>query len=264
MNGVRSLFEGAHNTRDLGGHRTEDGREVRHGMIYRSDALIELTEADMQVLEKLGLRTIVDLRTAGEIENLGANAAASGTQVLHWSLIDESGDTLAATLTMAFQENSREDIERLLGDGAAERMLRDSAIRFSQQAIPLGYFGQMLRLLAADGAPLLFNCRAGKDRTGFMSAVILRTLGVSEADVIADYIASNDYLASRTAGMHTMLAGSGIDMELIRPLMEQRAETMEVFFSTVNSRYGSWSGFLTEALRIEDETIAALHETYLD
>ena len=40
-------FTGAHNFRDLGGYKAEDGRTVKWGKIYRSDNLHSLTDEDL-------------------------------------------------------------------------------------------------------------------------------------------------------------------------------------------------------------------------
>ena len=48
------------NLRDLGGIRTVDGRKVRHGMLYRSSYLYNLSESDAEYLHDLiGLSTVV-------------------------------------------------------------------------------------------------------------------------------------------------------------------------------------------------------------
>ena len=50
MNYLKHIYlQGAHNVRDLGGYPTTDGRATRWGMLYRSDALNELTENDWDV-----------------------------------------------------------------------------------------------------------------------------------------------------------------------------------------------------------------------
>lgn len=60
-----------------------------------------------------------------------------------------------------------------------------------------------------------------------------------------------------------MLADTGLRPELIRPLMEQRAETMQAFFAEVDSRYGSWDEFVNRALGVTREQVDLLRETYL-
>ncbi|MDH1440352.1 tyrosine-protein phosphatase [Pseudomonas sp. GD03721] len=44
------------------------------------------------------------------------------------------------------------------------------------------------RLLASDGLLLVFHCVAGKDRTGFVAAILLSTLGISWEQVLKDYL----------------------------------------------------------------------------
>lgn len=60
------VLEGAHNFRDLGGYATEDGRRVRWGLFYRSDALSELSDADLDKLRALGIKLVCDFRSAEE------------------------------------------------------------------------------------------------------------------------------------------------------------------------------------------------------
>ncbi|MDO9174043.1 MAG: tyrosine-protein phosphatase, partial [Actinomycetota bacterium] len=63
------VFEALSNFRDVGGHVTADGRKLRSGLVYRSDALCFVTERDRALLrETLRIRTIVDLRTSMEHE----------------------------------------------------------------------------------------------------------------------------------------------------------------------------------------------------
>ncbi len=50
-------------------------------------------------------------------------------------------------------------------------------------------------LLNAEGRPLLFNCTAGKDRTGFAAALILQILGVPDETIREDYLLTGDFAA---------------------------------------------------------------------
>src|SRR5258708_36595338 len=57
---------GASNFRDLGGYSTRHGRIVRWPQILRSNHLGHLTEADIEVLRPLGLRSAFDFRGTEE------------------------------------------------------------------------------------------------------------------------------------------------------------------------------------------------------
>ena len=59
-------LERGSNFRDLGGYPGAGGRHVRWGMIYRTAAMPMLTDADYQYVSRLGIRSIIDLRSVEE------------------------------------------------------------------------------------------------------------------------------------------------------------------------------------------------------
>src|SRR4249920_802968 len=68
-----SLLEGTPNFRDLGGLPTVDGRVTKHGVLFRSSALEELSSRDVRVLiDEIGVRTVIDLRSADDCETAEA------------------------------------------------------------------------------------------------------------------------------------------------------------------------------------------------
>ncbi|MFI6359098.1 tyrosine-protein phosphatase [Streptomyces sp. NPDC050743] len=74
----RIALQGAVNVRDLGGYRTDKGRQVRYGQVFRSDALGRSTEADVSTLAALNLRTVVDFRVPLEVQRDGADRRPAG------------------------------------------------------------------------------------------------------------------------------------------------------------------------------------------
>jgi protein-tyrosine phosphatase len=64
-------LDGVFNFRDLGGYETGDGRSVRWRHLFRADGLDRLTTDDLDVLDPIGLRTVLDLRSSPEIERNG-------------------------------------------------------------------------------------------------------------------------------------------------------------------------------------------------
>ncbi len=64
-------FETCFNFRDIGGYETVDGRRVRWGSVFRSDTLHRLTTADLELASEIGIRTVIDLRSRGELERSG-------------------------------------------------------------------------------------------------------------------------------------------------------------------------------------------------
>ncbi|MFI0350535.1 tyrosine-protein phosphatase [Actinomadura sp. 9N407] len=256
--------QGADNLRDLGGYETTNGHRVRWGLVYRSDDLAGLTDAGVRTLSSLGLATAVDFRGQEEIDSAGPNRLAAGTAAVHLPLLDESGNALSAAIQRALASGDPSVIEEMLGDGKAVQIPLDGFRRLATDSVAQQGFKDVLQRLG-DGAqtPLLYNCTAGKDRTGAMSAVILRLLGVPEKTVVEDFLLSNQYLAASHERTYAHLAGKGIDIELIRPLMEQRAEYLEAFFDGVRAEYGSFDRYVRDGLGLDRSTIAGVRRALL-
>lgn len=83
------------------------------------------------------------------------------------------------------------------------------------------------RLGAADGVPALLHCTAGKDRTGFGSALVLLALGVPEHTAYDDYLLTNATTASRTERALWLIrlrSFGRADVARLRPLFDARRE----------------------------------------
>ncbi len=162
-----SPSSGAYNFRDLGGYPGLDGRTTRWGRAFRSDTLHELTASDVELLRSIGIATVVDLRTARELDRTGRGLLEpEPIRFRHLSVVvEEDGEAVAAPS----------------GDDLATRYLW--YLDVGRQALVAA-----LELLADDGnAPLVFHCAAGKDRTGVLAALVLEILGVERSVIVADY-----------------------------------------------------------------------------
>lgn len=174
-------FERCFGFRDLGGYLTEDGRTVRWGRLFRSMTPQFMTEAGVSKLrDELGVRTIVDLRREETAKAGPFQGAPFRRRVVPFVTAgpDAPHDTPRDVIVSQVFERS--------GSQAVE------AIEFIASA-------------AGDSASL-FHCYTGKDRTGVLAAVILRLLGVSEADVLEDYLLS----APAVAEMRAYAAAEGM------------------------------------------------------
>jgi hypothetical protein len=185
---------GAHNVRDLGG-LPAGGRRVRSGVLLRGDHLDELTEDDLAVVrDEIGLRAIVDLRSADEVDAPREWVSDYGIARLHLPLIDLTG---FATRTAAQPEP-----DELPAVYAA--MLEEAAPGVAA----------VLRFVLEDGhTPALVHCAAGKDRTGITVAVLLAAAGVDEPAIVADYVATGE----RLDRIHASLARREVYRDMVRP-----------------------------------------------
>ena len=160
----RVVLEAVHNMRDLGGLRTADGRTVRKGVLFRSDMLKRATEADLARIGELGLRTVIDLRTAAEVESLG-RYDADGVDYRHLELRHVRWDLFP---------HREEPMPFLAQRYVAMLETGAEAIRDSLDLI-------------ATQSPTLVHCIAGKDRTGLVIALALALVGVPDEDIADDF-----------------------------------------------------------------------------
>ena len=151
------------NLRDIGGQSVEGG-EIRGGLIWRSNALVDLGEPGRTELAELGIKTAIDMREPGE-------RAAEPSDLGHFDL--------------ALHEVP-------LIEGASEAVNIDLLVFNNWLLTNRGErLVDVIRLLNAPGAlPGVYFCSSGKDRTGLITALILSALGVEHERVIADYTVS--------------------------------------------------------------------------
>ncbi|MFE0601728.1 tyrosine-protein phosphatase [Streptomyces sp. NPDC058892] len=254
----RITLQGAVNVRDLGGHRTWTGGQVRHGLVYRSDALGKLTDADVTTLSGLGLTKVIDFRIPMEVQYDGADRLPAGLSATARPVSDLG---LYGTLVGAIGSGDPVTQEQMLGGGRAEAYMRAIYRTFVTDAGNRAQFAATLRELA-DGrqGPVLYHCTSGKDRTGWMSYVLLRALAVPEDTAERDYLASNTFRAAYDASVRAGLKQSGLmqNPDLLIPLQEVRQDYLDSATAQMEADYGSFYGYLTQGLGLDLRTLAQL------
>jgi protein-tyrosine phosphatase len=230
----RSLhLVGAPNFRDLGGYRTIDGHWVRMGSLYRSDQLDRLTEADLAKLTRLGIRTVVDLRTNAE-RDTGPDRLPPGAKPVVADVLD--GTAMSA------------NISTLLASPTDPVTIMRSAERIMVEApgAQAAYRTFLTRIAQPAQLPLVVHCTAGKDRTGWASATVLSALGVSAETVMHDYLESNRYVLPKYAPLLDSLPPDRAARA--RPMLEVRPDYLQAGLDDVTARYGSMDHYVTRIL----------------
>jgi hypothetical protein len=165
-------LEGLDNVRDVGGLPLTGGGATRSGVLLRSANLRSITPGTVRhLVDVFGLRLVIDLRTAREINHDGPSAVAdAGVKTVALSFIPEDDTPLPET---------GDDTDPLL------RSYLGYLVDRTENVVTA------VRLLGApDAGPALVHCAAGKDRTGVLVALVLDAVGVERAAVIADYALS--------------------------------------------------------------------------
>ena len=220
--------------RDLGGTPTEDGGRIAPCRLLRSDNLQGLTERDVgRLVDDFGVRTIIDLRTTGEVETEGPCPLDAVPGMRH-----------ACHPVLPVFPSRKDEVARAL---LTEKIAQDTA-RYPDDVTTGHYLGYLeerpeevtgaLRTIAASEGAVIVNCAAGKDRTGVIVAMALTAAGVGADAVIADYAAS----AERIDAVIARLSGSRTYAEDTKDkpvgAHAPRPETMKAFLEQLQVRYG--------------------------
>ncbi len=225
-------LDGTVNFRDAGGYRTTDGRWVRMGAVYRTDALDKLTAADLAKLKRLGVCVDYDLRTTSE----RAAAPDRLPTGVRYVVADVTGDGSAAYP----MPTTAAEAERMMIEGE-KGMVSGAPARAAHSTVFHG--------LARDADGTLYHCTAGKDRTGWASAALLTALGVPRETVTADYLASHTYRADANAAALASMPAE--QAKIYEPLLDVRAAYLNSGFDEVEDVYGSFAAYEKKALGLD-------------
>ena len=237
-------FQTVFNVRDLGGLRAADGREVRRGRVYRADGVNRLDGPDLEAARALGLRTVIDLRTLGEVERRGRFPVEHLPVAWHH-------------LPMIQGMWSEQDLVATEGPVA---FLRD---RYLEMLIEGGTAIVRALELVAEEPPALFHCAAGKDRTGVLAAILLGLLEVPAEDIAHDYHLSAAAMESFTEWIRRSFPDALDAMtDQPREYLEAPAEAMHAFLDEVDRRHGSMAG-LVDDLGLDRSVVERLQATLL-
>jgi protein-tyrosine phosphatase len=235
-------LEGASNFRDLGGYPTADGRVVRWRQLFRSNHLGHLTAADIEIVRGLGVRNAFDFRGHDE----RAAAVCVVEEITVHSLPIEP--TVVAAL------RARLSAGTLSADAALE-IMRESYRNYVR--LNTHSFRALFTHLLDDRAPLVIHCTAGKDRTGFACALVLRSLGVAD-DVIAE-----DYLLTNRFYRRDPTAGTDLPDDVRQAIGSVDASFLAAGIEAVSADYGDLESYFRDGLGLGDRERAALKQRYL-
>lgn len=237
------LLKGASNFRDLGGYEGLDGRRLRWGKLYRSAHLSHLTPEDLAQLQQLGVQRSADFR--GEAEN----------QRLPYAWPGLTRHALLVEPTVVQRSQAMMDAGQSLTEANTEALMEDTYRSFVDTFAPR--FAQFFELLLANDTPLVFHCTAGKDRTGWAATLLLTALGVDEAQIMDDYLLTNQ-LFKRPQLPFTQMSPAVQDA-----LWRVQPSYLMASVDMVRGQHGSVDRYLTEALGIDQAARKRLAELYL-
>jgi len=231
--------------------RAVGGLTLRDAMVYRSRELYGITAEEATFLvNALGVRSIFDVRN-------------------QWEVAERPEPCLAGVKMVALepQERRRDKNAKgrlragVIGEYGEPGQRMCSNYRRYVNENPL--LGMVLRTMAAECRPALAHCKNGKDRTGVLSAVLLRIAGASDELVMHDYLLTNQINAQHNAReLEELGVGmTGAELAILQSFFDARPAYLQAFFDEVDLRYGSFAHYVERGLRLtpaECDRLAAM------
>lgn len=236
-----------HNFRDVAGpgyalHPT--GSMVR-GLVYRSTTL-SVGEDDLGVLERLGVSTIVDLRTGDEITRQ-PDVIPAGADYVAIDVL--AGNTSAAAFTG-------------VGTFSVEDARRETAIMYERFVLgdeERTGFGRAVSAVARSAGPAIVHCTAGKDRTGWTSAVLQLLAGVREEDVIADYMLTRELSVDFVNSIRAYVRAEMPErLDAIDVLIGVEESNIRRSLTALDSEFGDVRRYLVDGAGVEEDLVEQL------
>ena len=246
-------FDRILNFRDFGGWETADGGKVARGKLYRSAAFHDATESDLERLDALELRFLVDLRRPEERAHEPNKTMPGGCRVI-FSDAGAGGPALPPHLVALMQSD-------LTPQSTRDYMLAlYREIPFDPRLV--GLYRDWFAALAEGGAGVI-HCAAGKDRTGVGCALTLIALGVDEEAVFADYEFTNQAvdLERRMPRIQARMEerlGKKLDPAALRPMLGVEIDYLRAALAAIEARHGAALAYIERILGVDEAARAAL------
>lgn len=259
------------NIRDLGGIITKSNRRIRRKAFIRSESLCRAKQEDLVLLD--GITAVYDLRSPFEARYSPDNLPLSA-KYYHFPLLD---DELSGSDASAYDGSFFDELagNKDLGYQQMLAMYENIAINNNSRK----NLGLILRKMLEDyheneNSCFLFHCTSGKDRCGFLSALILELLGVNREDIMDDYLSTNAYLHHEKdkikAMMMDMIPANRREMlikqcdKLMDDYCTCKREYLLRSYQAIDQKYGSINAYIIDGLNLDESFVIDFQKSFLE
>ena len=231
--GLKSVM----NFRDAMDLPGNSGSKPKRGLIFRSASVDRISRKDIEQLKSLGIKTIIDLRAPHEYSKRKV-------------FIPEMN---RLSLPLDFEKVTRERLKPLImkknQEEAVQKVINELYIEILDAAKPV--LNEIAKIILTSGkTPLLIHCRAGKDRTGIVCALLQMIAGAGRESIVENFMKSNDYLLPvfrKRLKLRKILSFGIFPSKEILDAITLRKENIEQVLERVENHYGGIKGYLSQA-----------------
>lgn len=220
------------NCRDLGGYPTKFGKITNFRVFVRSEAPVELGERDVEFLKKYGITKSLDFRGERDLANFPSSLDTDGVEYIHLPMFGRAD-------ALGFEDSSDDPSRNFTGWGKSYIQWLESY---------KGWVRDVFSHLSDTEGVVQYNCNAGKDRTGIVSALALSVAGVELSDIAFDYCISRTMLKPRFKYLARQwgdyLKNDEGKLIINHPFLFTPRDAMYQMFRYLNSEYRNSENYL--------------------
>ena len=226
---IRYLEDSIKNMRDIGGYQSRFGNRVKLGRLIRSNLPRDLSQNDISILNKMGINTVIDLRSQEEIKTKKSIFEDNRNFKVYHIGIDIGKDI--------------PETEKLVSKSYMDMLTLQEKMK-------------MIFKIIGEEEKVLYFCNAGKDRTGVITALILKLLGVQEEDIIQDYVVTKEF-------MQETLNQYANNNKKILKIITPKKIYMKEFLKKFEEKYNNIENYLN-TIGIEENIIKKIRMKYVE
>jgi protein-tyrosine phosphatase len=255
-------MEAINNFRDFGGYKTQNGKCLKRGLLFRSGDLSKATDADLGRIATLGIKTVCDLRSEGERkkepDRIPVAKPFTFFNIPMRPIVEYHGRSLRRLFSLMFGSERKMDYE-----AESYQAYREYATDYLPQLKAL-----FQRISDPENLPLLIHCSAGKDRTGVVAGLIQLVLGVPPEVAIEDYLKTNGNLDAYTEDVFRKLSRLGYFgipwKKLYGPLFAARVDFINAAMEQIKEEFGAIDEWMRSGLGFSEKEHHALATVLYD
>ncbi|MBM7617185.1 protein-tyrosine phosphatase [Weissella uvarum] len=213
-----------------------------------------MTQDDIDYLVKdKNLKKIFDFRSQNEVQS----APDTDMDGVDYENID----------MLASATSNSASIEDMLAhaDNINKSMLQTYEQLVLSKSAQEGYHKFLTEMLE-NPQPSIFHCFAGKDRTGFGAALILKILGASDEQIMEDYLETNQMRKKANDQIIEHLKGDVSEQQLnaLKVALNVDKSYLEHANDVINEHYGNFDNYLKEGLGLDDKFVEDFRKEFLE